>query len=54
MADANKKRTKLAERITALESELRLSLQKKAAGPAIDVPATTRKIQELKLQLAQL
>ena len=54
MANIDKQRAKLQQRIDTLETELRMSLQKKAAGPAIDVPGYTRKIQDLKLQLAGL
>jgi hypothetical protein len=54
MAKIEKLRAKLSERIQTLEQELRLSLQKKSAGPAIDVAKVTTEIQSLKLQLAQL
>jgi len=54
MANMNKKREKLVARIKTLETTLALSLQKKAAGPAIDVSKATREIQDLKLQLTQL
>lgn len=52
MANVQKKKLKLQERITALETELKMSLQKKASGPAIDVPKYTAQIKELKAQLA--
>lgn len=54
MASTEKKKAKLQERITALEAELKLSLQKKAAGPAIDVPKYTSQIREMKAQLAAM
>ena len=54
MASNDKKKAKLQDRITALETELKLSLQKKTTGPAIDVPKYTTQIRELKAQLAQL
>jgi len=54
MANTNKKKIKLQERITQLETELRSSLHKKTAGPAIDVPKYTKDIQALKAQLASL
>lgn len=54
MAKADKKKAKLVERIKQLEDELKLSLQKKAAGPAINVPKYTAQIKELKLQLAAM
>ena len=54
MANVEKKRAKLQERIADLESELKLSLQKKAAGTAIDVPAYTQKIAKLRTELASL
>jgi hypothetical protein len=52
MASIDKKKAKLQARINQLETELRLSLQKKASGPAIDVPKYTAQIRELKAQLA--
>ena len=54
MSKLEKQRAKLSERIEQLETELRMSLQKKAIGPAISVPAYTRKIQDLRTELAQL
>lgn len=54
MANVDKKKVKLQERINALETELKFSLQKKAAGPAIDVPKYTTRIRDLKAQLAAL
>ncbi len=54
MANPDKKKAKLQARIDALETELKLSLQKKAAGTAIDVPKYTTQIRELKAQLAAL
>ncbi len=54
MSKPDKKKAKLAERIANLENELKLSLQKKAAGPAISVPKYTQEIQALKAQLAAM
>jgi hypothetical protein len=54
MANIEKQKIKLQERIAQLETELRLSLQKKAVGPAISVPKYTANIQELKKQLSNL
>jgi hypothetical protein len=54
MASPSKKRDKLQARIDALETELKTSLQKKSAGPAIDVSAYTSRIRELKKELAGL
>ena len=55
MAKADKKKIKLQERIVALETELRLSLQKKSSSAAeIDLPGKTRQIAELKKQLAEM
>lgn len=54
MANLEKKRGKLQARIADLESELRLSLQKKGAGTAINVPEYTRQIAKLKKELADL
>lgn len=54
MANAAKKKAKLQERITTLEQELKLSLQKKSAGPAIDVAKYTTNIRDLKAQLAAM
>ncbi len=54
MSKVEKQKQKLVERIDALETELKTSLQKKAAGKAIDVPTYTRKILELKKELAAL
>lgn len=54
MANVEKKRAKLQDRISELETELKLSLQKKASGTAIDVPSFTRKIAALKVELASL
>ena len=52
MAKLDKKKIKLQDRIAHLESELRSSLHKKTAGPAIDVAKYTKEIQTLKAQLA--
>lgn len=54
MANLDRKREKLQARILELETELKLSLQKKAAGTAIDVPGYTRQIAKLKEDLAKL
>ncbi len=54
MASPEKKKAKLQERITQLETELRMSLQKKAAGTAIDVPKYTAQIRDLRTQLAAM
>lgn len=54
MSKSDKKKAKLQERIADLENQLRLGLQKKAAGPATDVPGLTRQIQEAKAQLASM
>lgn len=54
MSKIEKQKSKMKERIEALEQELKMSLQKKAAGKAIDVPSFTRKIQELKMSLATM
>jgi hypothetical protein len=55
MAKADKKKLKLIERLTELETELRLSLQKKSSSAAeIDVPGKTRRIAELRAQIAAL
>lgn len=54
MAKPEKKKAKLNARINQLETELRMSLQKKAAGPAISVSKYTQEIQALKAQLASL
>ena len=54
MKKLEKQQAKLKERIEIMEAELKTSLQKKAAGKAIDVPLYTRKIQELRKELAQL
>lgn len=54
MSKPDKKKAKLAERIATLENELKLSLQKKAAGPAINVPKYTQDIKTLRAQLAAM
>lgn len=54
MGNLAKRQAKLQERIAQLETELKTSLQKKAAGPAISVPAYTAKIQALKKELAEM
>ena len=54
MTKPDKKKAKLQQRIDQLETELRLSLQKKAARPAISVPKYTQEIQALKAQLSAM
>lgn len=55
MANVNKKKIKLQERLVQLETELRLSLQKKSSSAAeIDVPSKMRQIQDLKIQIVNL
>ncbi len=55
MANAEKKKVKIAERIKSLEEGLRLSLQKKASSAAeIDMPGTLAQIAQLKKQLLEL
>lgn len=54
MKKLEKQREKLAAHILTLETELKMSLQKKGPGPAIDIAAYTQKIQALKVQLASL
>lgn len=53
-AKKDKKKAKLTERINQLENELKTSLQKKAAGPAINVAKYTSQIQQLKKELVEL
>lgn len=55
MANVEKKRAKLQERIAELEADMKLSLQKKTSGTAaFDVPAATRQIAKLRAELASL
>lgn len=54
MANVEKKKAKLVERIDQLETELKSALHKKSAGPAISVPKYTAQIQALKVELAAL
>jgi uncharacterized coiled-coil protein SlyX len=55
MANVDKKRAKLQERIAELEAEMKLSLQKKTSGTAaFDVPAATRQIAKFREALAAL
>ena len=55
MSKVDKKKAKLIERMQALETELRLSLQKKSSSAAeIDVPGKMRQIAELRGQIAAL
>lgn len=55
MANIEKKKRKIKERIEFLEEELRNALTKKTSDvKEINVPEQTRKIQELRDQLAKL
>jgi len=55
MSQVAKKKQKLIERLAVLEAELRLALQKKASSAAeIDVPGKTKRIQELRREIAAL
>lgn len=54
MANLEKKKVKLKERIEQLESELKNTLHKKSVGTAISVSDYTSKIMELKKQLATM
>lgn len=54
MANKEKQKLKLQERIADMETELKSSLQRKTAGKAIDVPKFTREISAMKAQLAAL
>ncbi len=54
MSKVDKKKAKLQERISQLETKLRMSLQKKSQGTAINVPKYTQEIQTLKAQLAAM
>lgn len=54
MANKEKQKVKLQERIAQMETELKSSLQRKTAGKALDVPRFTREISALKVQLAAL
>lgn len=55
MANIDKKKQKLAERIKELESEMISALTKKTSDTReISVPTYQRKIQELKLELQKL
>ena len=51
MANLEKKKLKLKQRIEELETELKNTLQKKSVGTAINVSDYTGKIIELKKQL---
>lgn len=51
MANIEKKKLKLKQRIEDLELELKNSLHKKSVGIAINVSEYTNKIMELKKQL---
>jgi hypothetical protein len=52
---AEKKKAKFQERLTQLETDLRLALQKKTSSASeIDVPGKTREIQALRAQIAEL
>jgi hypothetical protein len=55
VSKVEKKKAKLLERLAALESELRLALQKKSSSASeIDVPGKTRQIQALRAEIAAL
>jgi hypothetical protein len=55
MAKVEKKKKRLQERISELESDMRLSLTKKTSDvKEINVPEQTRKIAELRRELAAL
>lgn len=55
MSKLDKKRAKLTERIEAMETELRIALQKKnTSAVEIDVPGKMRRIAEMKAELAAL
>jgi len=55
MANVEKKRKKLNERIAELETEMRNALTKKDSNTReIDVPGHTRKIAEARAELAKL
>lgn len=55
MSKQDKKKAKLVERLSVLEADLRLALQKKSSSSAeIDVPGKMRQIQELKAQINSL
>lgn len=53
MVKVDKKKLKLQARLAQLETDLRLSLQKKSSSAAeIDMPRRTRQIAELRAELA--
>ncbi len=54
MANLEKKKEKLKQRIEDLEFELKNTLQKKSVGTAINVSEYTTKIMELKKQLREM
>lgn len=54
MANVEKQKAKLTERILILESDLKSSLQKKTAGTAISVPKYMENIRKLQAELAAL
>ena len=55
MSKTEKQRVKLQERIAELELELRTALQKKASSAKeIDVPGKTRRLAEMRRELAAL
>lgn len=55
MSKTEKQRAKLQERIAELELELRMALQKKASSAKeIDVPGKTRRLAEMRRELAAL
>lgn len=55
MSKDAKKKAKLVERLSQLESDLRLALQKKSSSAAeIDVPGKTRQIAELRKTISSM
>lgn len=54
MANIEKKKEKLKQRIEDLEFELKNTLQKKSVGTAINVSEYTTKIMDFKKQLKEL
>lgn len=54
MANIEKKKEKLKQKIEELEFELKNTLQKKSVGTAINVSQYTTKIMDLKKQLKEM
>jgi ribosome-interacting GTPase 1 len=55
MANLDKKRAKIQERIQDLETQMKTALQKKDSGTAaFDVPGATRQIAKLREELKNL